>query len=297
MSNTAKIIDGKALSALVVAELRELVDAALTEKHSPPGLGVVLVGDNPASRAYVANKENLAKKAGFKTFNIKLSAEASFAELESAIHNLNENPEVHGILVQLPLPKALNANAAIDLIKPSKDADGLHPYNQGLLLRGSPQVRPCTPLGVMHLIDLALSNSAPHSFSEIKPVDLAGKNAVVIGRSILVGKPLGLLLLERNATVTFAHSKTADLPSVCRNADILVAAVGKPLLVKKEWVKPGAVVIDVGINRTESGALVGDVDFESVSQIAGAITPVPGGVGPMTVAMLIWNTWQNYLRV
>lgn len=302
MPQNAKILDGKALAERAL----ELVSARVAELKSKagrsPGLGVILVGENPASKVYVGNKEKLAQRAGFRTFNRHLDAAVSFDELRRTILELNANAEVDGILLQLPLPKGLDADAAIDLISPLKDADGLHPANQGLLMRGKGTLRPCTPLGVMKLIDLAASASdcasPKFAFDKLAPVNLAGKRAVVVGRSILVGKPVSLLLLERHATVTVAHSRTADLAAVCREADILVAAVGAPELIKGDWIKPGAIVIDVGINRLDSGPrkgkLVGDVEFDSCAGRASAITPVPGGVGPMTVAMLIHNTMSAF---
>lgn len=285
-----KILDGRWLSEQIQARIRTEV-ASLSYR---PGLGVILVGDDPASHTYVANKEKLATGCGLETFEVRLPPTASFEDVRGAIEGFNQDERVDGILLQLPLPQPIRprTNELLSLIDPRKDADGLHPYNQGLLLRGAGVVTPCTPQGAMALVDLALADVPiggvePVSFPES---DLAGKHAVVIGRSILVGKPVGLLLLDRNATVTFAHSKTPDLPAVCGQADILVAAVGVPRLVKRGWVKPGAIVIDVGINRLDTGKLVGDVDFDEVVGVAGAITPVPKGVGPMTVVMLIQNT-------
>lgn len=293
-------LDGKWLSQRFQEEIKVVVAREKGQQGRAPGLGVILVGDNPASHAYVANKERIAKACGFKTSEVRLPATCSRASLLEAIHAFNADTSIDGILLQLPLPPGLNQDEFLDAIDPKKDADGLHPVNQGLLVRGGGVLRPCTPLGIMHLIDLAFSevDIGDPSFlpSQLSRTNLSGKRAVVIGRSILVGKPVGLLLLERNATVTYSHSKTADIASVVREADIVVAAVGLPRFVQGNWVKPGAVVIDVGINRVASGGLVGDVDFDAVEPIASAITPVPGGVGPMTVAMLMHNTLQSYLN-
>ena len=294
-----KILDGKWLASQVQQLVSSAAAQAADAAGGPPGLAVILVGDNPASQSYVSNKHKVAARCGFATFDSKLPADAPFDAVREAIERYNQDERVDGILLQLPLPKHLNSNALLDCIDSHKDADGLHPYNQGLLARGEGVLRPCTPLGVMKLIDLAFSPfnaEGEIDAGAIAPASLAGKHAVVIGRSILVGKPVALLLLERNATVTIAHSRTQDLAATARSADILVAAVGVPQLVKSEWVKPGAVVIDVGINRLSSGGLVGDVDFTGVSQVAGALTPVPGGVGPMTVTMLIYNTLLAYRR-
>lgn len=290
----ATILDGKWLSEEIQRVLQSEVADLLPRLGERPGLGVILVGDNPASRTYVANKEKLARRCGLETFDARLPETATFAEVQSAIQSFNNDPRVHGVLLQLPLPAALRprTNELLDLILPTKDADGLHPLNQGLMMRGEGTVLPCTPLGSMYLIDLAFSAVSPTSgrWEDVRPVDLSGKRAVVVGRSILVGRPVGIMLLERNATVLMAHSKSPDLPALCREADILVAAVGVPNLVQGSWVKPGAVVIDVGINRLPSGKLTGDVEFAGVVERAAAVTPVPGGVGPMTVAMLIRNT-------
>lgn len=292
-----RVLDGKFLSGLIKKDIAEKVAKAVAAGHRKPGLGVVLVGENPASKTYVANKEKFAAECGFAATDVRLGADSTITQVRDAIKRLNQDQSVDGILLQLPLPKHLDANQCIPLIHPAKDADGLHPLNQGLLLRGEGGVRPCTPQGSLAMIDLALhSGGLPQHFSEIKEASLAGKRAVVIGRSILVGKPVALMLLERNATVTQAHSKTADLPEVCREADIIVAAVGIPNLVKADWIKPGAIVIDVGINRLDTGKLTGDVAYEECAAQASAITPVPGGVGPMTVAMLIRNTYESYAR-
>jgi methylenetetrahydrofolate dehydrogenase (NADP+)/methenyltetrahydrofolate cyclohydrolase len=294
-----KILDGKTLARAVARTITQRVEKLTHTVGRPPGLAVVLVGDNPASKTYVASKHRFAKECGIVTFDSHLPATIRPDELKAVIEGYNGDDRVDGILLQLPLPAPLNGAEFVRLIAPEKDSDGLHPTNQGLLLQGAPAPRPCTPLGVMTMLDLALASvqlGDTTTLDDIPPASLAGKSAVVIGRSQLVGKPMGFLLLERNATVTFAHSKTADLPAVCRTADVLVAAVGAPKLVKRDWVKPGAIVLDVGINRTADGKLVGDVDYADVAPVASAITPVPGGVGPMTVAMLMFNTVDNCAR-
>lgn len=272
----ARIIDGKVVSAEVRGRASELV-ARVKAAGVRPGLAVVLIGDDPASQAYVRMKEKDCEEVGIRSFDYRRPAETTQDELNAIIDECNADPEVHGILLQLPLPSHLDEEAALARISAHKDVDGLHPENMGRLVRGLPGARACTPWGVMAMLD--------HY-----GIDPAGKRAVVIGRSSIVGKPQALMLLERNATVTICHSRTADLPAVCREADILVAAVGRARMVTSEYVKPGAVVIDVGINRTDEGPLVGDVDFDDVEPIASAITPVPGGVGPMTRAMLVMNT-------
>ena len=278
----ANLLDGKGLSQNIHGELTERVRVTQGKLGRSPGLAVLMVGDNPASAAYVRNKERACEKVGIASFGRHFPKETSQEELEAVIEQLNQDEKVDGILVQLPLPDHLDSVKLLNKIHPDKDADGLHPVNLGRLLRGESGLRSCTPAGVMRLLQEY----------QIHP---EGKKAVVMGRSILVGKPLALMLLEANATVTIAHSRTPDLRSVTREADILVAAVGKPGLITADMVKPGAVVIDVGINRqvdsaTGKSRLVGDVDFASVAEIAGYITPVPGGVGPMTVAMLLQNT-------
>ncbi|MCM5557104.1 bifunctional methylenetetrahydrofolate dehydrogenase/methenyltetrahydrofolate cyclohydrolase FolD [Pleomorphomonas sp. JP5] len=282
----AQIIDGFAIAA----ELRQDIAVRAAEmkaKHGVvPGLAVVLVGDDPASGVYVRNKLKATAECGLKSFEHILPADTSEADLLDLVGKLNADPAVHGILVQLPLPKQIDADKVLGLIDPDKDVDGFHPVNAGRLSIGLPGFVPCTPRGSQILIDRILPN-------------LAGKHAVVIGRSNIVGKPMAQLLLQKNATVTIAHSKTADLPALCRTADVLVAAVGRPLMVKGDWVKPGAVVIDVGINRIEvdgKGKLVGDVDFASAAEVAGHITPVPKGVGPMTIACLMLNTLDSAAR-
>lgn len=271
----ATIIDGKQLAAETRVEIAAHV-AALKAKGVTPGLAVVLVGDDPASHSYVRMKEQDCAEVGIESFDHRRPAETTQEELNALIDACNADPSVHGILVQLPLPAHLDEEAALARISAAKDVDGLHPANLGGLVRGIDAPRACTPWGVMKML-------------EHYGIDLEGKRAVVIGRSSIVGKPQALMLLEQNATVTICHSRTADLAGVCREADVLVAAVGRPKLVDASYVKPGAVVIDVGINRTDEG-MVGDVDFEAVESIASAITPVPGGVGPMTRAMLLANT-------
>lgn len=272
----ALIIDGVATAAKVRESAAVLVSRIKEETGVTPGLAVVLVGDDPASHAYVRMKEKDCAEVGIASFDHRRPADLAQEELDEIIAACNADPSVHGILVQFPLPRHLDEERVLELISPDKDADGLHPENLGRLVRGVDAPRACTPWGVMRLLDEY-------------GIDPRGKRAVVIGRSSIVGKPQALMLLERDATVTVCHSRTVDLPSICREADILVAAVGRAGMVTAEYVKPGAVVIDVGINRTDAG-LVGDVDFASVEPVASAITPVPGGVGPMTRAMLVWNT-------
>jgi methylenetetrahydrofolate dehydrogenase (NADP+)/methenyltetrahydrofolate cyclohydrolase len=273
---TATIIDGRAVAARVREEVAIEV-AALTEQLGrPPGLATILAGDDPASAIYVANKRKACAEAGIADHHRHLAADATQEEVRELIEACNRDPEVSGILLQLPLPNGLNAAALTGLIAPGKDVDGLTPISAGRLSQGTPGLRPCTPLGVIELLDT-------HG------VPLEGAEAVVVGRSDLVGKPLAALLLARNATVTVCHSRTRDLAAVCSRADVLVAAVGVPRLLGAEHVKLGAAVIDVGMNRTEEG-LRGDVDFEPAAERAGLITPVPGGVGPMTIAMLLRNT-------
>ena len=273
---SARILDGKATAALVRARVREEV-ARLTQSTGQPGLAVVLVGSDPASEVYVRNKDKAAQEAGFVVRTHKLAASATQDELERLVEELNADPSVHGILVQLPLPRGLDSARIVRRIDPAKDVDGLHPANVAALVMGEPALRPCTPLGCIELCDR-------------HDVPLEGKRVVVLGRSMLVGKPFALLALERNATVTIAHSRSRDLALLCREADVLVAAVGRPKLVRGDWVREGAVVLDVGMNRLEDGRLCGDVDFEAACERASAITPVPGGVGPMTIAMLLSNT-------
>ncbi len=279
----AKKIDGKAFAQ----GLRERVGQAVAELHKShglvPGLAVVLVGEDPASQVYVRNKGKQTVEAGMRSIEHKLPDTTSEAELLALIDQLNADPDVHGILVQLPLPAQIDSHAVINAISPDKDVDGFHLVNVGRLSTGAPGLVPCTPFGCLMLLKDELG-------------DLSGKNAVVVGRSNIVGKPMAALLLGESCTVTVAHSRTQDLPEVCRAADILVAAVGRAEMIPGDWVKPGAVVIDVGINRidAEDGKtrLVGDVDYASAEAVAGAITPVPGGVGPMTIACLLRNTVQ-----
>lgn len=274
----ATIIDGRAVGARVREQVGKEV-AALTESGRPaPGLATILVGDDPASAIYVANKRRAVAEVGMADFHRHLPAQASREEVVSAIEGANRNPAVSGILLQLPVPEGLNGAELTGLIDANKDVDGLTPVSVGRLVKNTPGLRPCTPQGVIELLD-------SHD------VELEGAEAVVVGRSDLVGKPVSLLLLHRNATVTMCHSRTRDLAAVCSRADVLIAAVGVPELIRAEHVKPGAAVIDVGMNRTEEG-LRGDVDFEAAVPRAGLITPVPGGVGPMTIAMLLRNTLE-----
>lgn len=299
MPDTPKILDGKKLSQAVSRTIARTISDYVSTIGRGPGLAVILVGEDPASQTYVASKHRFAKQCGIQTFDATLPATVTADQLAQTINEFNLHSDVDGILLQLPLPKPLDGAHFTRMIAAEKDADGLHPLNQGLLLQGLPAPRACTPLGAMTMIDLALSGielTDSTTLTDIPKASLAGKRAVVIGRSQLVGKPVGILLLERNATVTFAHSKTPNIAAVCREADIVVAAVGVPELVKAEWVKPGAIVIDVGINRLADKTLVGDVAYNEVAPRAQAITPVPGGVGPMTVAMLMSNTVGNWLR-
>lgn len=271
----AVIIDGTEVARITRERVARLVERVQASGVTP-GIAVILVGDDPASASYVRMKERDCAEVGIRSFDHRLPATTTQAELEALIERCNEDEQVHGILVQLPLPAHLDEERVLARIHPAKDVDGLHPENLGRLVRGIEGVRACTPSGVMALLD--------HY-----GIDPEGQRAVVVGRSAIVGKPQALLLLERNATVTICHSRTRDLAAVCREADILVVAIGRPRMIGREHVKPGAVVIDVGINRTEDG-MVGDVDFAGVEPIASAITPVPGGVGPMTRAMLLVNT-------
>jgi methylenetetrahydrofolate dehydrogenase (NADP+)/methenyltetrahydrofolate cyclohydrolase len=279
----AIVIDGKRVSAEVREEVAEGVARLHDATGVTPCLAAVLVGENPASQVYVRNKERACHEAGMGSRLHRLPAETTEAELLALVARLNADPAVHGILVQLPLPGQIAADRVLRAIDPAKDVDAFHPENVGLMVQGQPRFLPCTPHGVLEL--LRRSN-----------VPTAGQHAVVIGRSDIVGKPMATLLAQRgwDCTVTLAHSRTRDLPELCRSADVLVAAIGKPRFVKGDWVKPGAAVIDVGINRiddgTERGKLVGDVDYEPAAAVAGWITPVPGGVGPMTIAMLLANT-------
>jgi methylenetetrahydrofolate dehydrogenase (NADP+)/methenyltetrahydrofolate cyclohydrolase len=278
----AKIIDGKAFAARLRERVAAAVPAFSASAGRPPGLAVVLVGEDPASQVYVRAKGKATGEAGMTSFEHRLPEAATEAELLALVRQLNADEAVDGILVQLPLPRGIDEKAVIETIDPAKDVDGFHPVNAGRLAVGEDGLVPCTPLGCLLLLKDRLG-------------DLSGLHAVVIGRSNIVGKPMAQLLLAENCTVTVAHSRTRDLPEVVRRADIVVAAVGRPEMVKAEWLKPGAAVIDVGINRVPAGEqgktrLVGDVDFAEASTVAGAITPVPGGVGPMTIAVLLRNT-------
>jgi len=270
---TAKIIDGKARAAALLRELR----ASVERLSAPPGAAVVLVGDDPASRVYTRNKARACADAGVHSTLHALPAGTTEAELGALIDRLNADPAVHGIIVQLPLPPGIDAERVLRRIAPHKDIDGFHPENVGALALGAHRFVPCTPAGIVHLL-------------EAEGVPLEGRHAVVVGRSNIVGKPMALLLLEKNATVTICHSRTRSLAEHTRRADVLVAAVGRPRMIKADMVKPGACVIDVGIHRMDDGRLAGDVDFDAARETAGWITPVPGGVGPMTVAMLVANT-------
>ena len=277
---SAEIIDGKAFAAKIRAEVAQECAAFRAQTGVQPGLAVVLVGNDAASEVYVRNKGIQAKEAGFNSLEYRLPAETTQSELLAQVAALNADPQVHGILVQLPLPAHLDADAVLNAIAPDKDVDGFHPVNVGRLWTGNPVSIPCTPLGCALILQDRLG-------------DLSGKRAIVIGRSNIVGKPMTALLLAANATVTIAHSRTADLAARCREADIVIAAVGKPELVRGDWLKAGATVLDVGINRIAEGEktrLVGDVHFASAVAVAGAITPVPGGIGPMTIACLLRNT-------
>jgi methylenetetrahydrofolate dehydrogenase (NADP+) / methenyltetrahydrofolate cyclohydrolase len=271
-----EVLDGKATAREVRGRIREETAALKRARGVTPGLATVLVGEDPASKIYVASKHKACEEVGFVSFAHDLPATTSEKELLGLIDSLNADPKVHGILVQLPLPKAIDEKRIIFRLSPEKDVDGLHPVSQGRLLACEPGFRPCTPLGVMHLVHKA-------------GIAVKGSRAVVVGRSLLVGKPVALLLLEEHATVTLCHSRTTDLPGEVARADILVAAIGKAEMIRGDWVRPGAVVIDVGINRTDQG-LKGDVEYGAARERASWITPVPGGVGPMTVAMLMQNT-------
>jgi len=271
------IIDGKAVAKEVQKQIKEEVEGLERRWGLVPGLAVVLVGDDPASHIYVRNKEKACKEVGIKSFEHLLPATISEKELLALVQQLNKDKSVHGILVQLPLPPHIRAEKVLETVSPYKDIDGFHPINQGRLMLGGDGFRPCTPMGIMRLLAAV-------------GCDPKGKNAVVVGRSNIVGKPVALMLLEKHATVTICHSRTASLRDEVGRADILVVAIGKAGLVRGEWIKPGAVVIDVGVNRLPSGKLSGDVEFDTAKNRASAITPVPGGVGPMTICMLLYNT-------
>jgi methylenetetrahydrofolate dehydrogenase (NADP+)/methenyltetrahydrofolate cyclohydrolase len=274
----ATIIDGKQVQASIREELAKKVQELKAKHGLTPGIGVILVGEDPASQSYVKSKEKTANELGYYSKTIRVPVETTEAEVLKLVGEFNKDPQIHGILVQLPLPPHINENSIIFAIDPKKDVDGFHPVNIGKLHMGEECFVPCTPAGVMELLKRT-------------GVELKGKNAVVVGRSNLVGKPVSMLLLAQHATVTICHSRTKDLAAECRRADVLVAAVGKAKMITADMIKPGAVVIDVGVNRVEGGKLVGDVDFEGAVNVASAITPVPGGVGPMTIGMLMKNTF------
>ena len=276
---TARLIDGRAIAAT----MRNALAARVATLPFRPGLAVLLVGDDPASEVYVRNKDRAAEMAGIAVTTLRLPGTITEAALLAEVARLNEDPDIDGIMVQLPLPHGIRQEAVIDLIDPDKDVDGFHPRNAGLLAVGRPSLIPCTPLGVMKLLDAA-------------GAALSGRRALVLGRSSIVGRPLVALLLAADATVTVAHSRTRDLAAECRRAEVLVAAVGRAEMVRGDWIAPGATVIDVGINRLADGRLVGDVAFAECAAVAGAITPVPGGVGPMTIACLLENTVTAALR-
>lgn len=280
---SAQIIDGKALALRLRDGIGQEVSVLEQNTGIKPGLAAVLVGEDPASAVYVRNKKIACEKAGIYPQEHLLPASTTQEALLDLIHQLNDDLKIHGILVQLPLPSHIESKAILQAVSPEKDADGFHPINVGRLVEGDPVFVPCTPKGVIHMIDST-------------GLDISGKRAVVIGRSNIVGKPVAMLLLHRHATVTICHSRTKDLPSVVREADIVIAAIGKPFFVTSDMVKEGAVVIDVGINRLDNGKLAGDVDFEPVKERASWITPVPGGVGPMTIAMLLQNTLESAKR-
>jgi len=276
----AEIIDGKEVAQHIRKEVSEEVRKLKEETGIVPGLAAVLVGSNPASEIYVRNKRKACGEAGIYSEEYKLPEETTESDLLSLIKELNEDKKIHGILVQLPLPKHINEAKILRAVSPLKDIDGFHPENVGYLVEGNPRFIPCTPHGIIRLLDYY-------------KIEMQGKEAVVVGRSNIVGKPVALLLLHRHATVTICHSRTKPLEDVTRRADILVAAIGRANLITGDMVKEGVVVIDVGINRNPDGKLTGDVDFEQVKEKASYITPVPGGVGPMTIAMLLWNTWSS----
>lgn len=278
----AKIIDGKAIAAKIRGELTEEVQK-LEAKGIKPGLAVVLVGEDPASKVYVSMKEKACQDVGIFSDEYKLHAETTEADLLTLIDRLNNDQRIHGILVQLPLPKHINTEKVLEAISPAKDVDGFHPYNVGRLVVGKPLFQPCTPYGVMVML-------------KETGVDLAGKEVVVVGRSNIVGKPVAFMCLQQHATVTICHSRTRDLAAKVGMADVLIAAVGQPEMIKGKWIKEGAVVIDVGVNRVGEKKLVGDVEFAAASERASAITPVPGGVGPMTITMLLYNTVESAKR-
>jgi len=280
----ARLIDGKALALHVRERLAKDSAALLAQTGVKPGLATIIVGDDPASHLYVKNKQKACDAAGIYIDDHKLPASTTQSDLLALIEKKNADSKIHGILVQLPLPKHIDSKVILDAVSPQKDADGFHPYNFGRLVEGHPVFEACTPKGVIKMI-------------ESTGVPIEGKRAVVLGRSNIVGKPLALMLLQRNATVTICHSKTVDLPAVCREAELLLVAIGRAKFVTADMVREGAVIIDVGTNRLPDGKIVGDVDFEPVSQKVGWISPVPGGVGPMTIAMLLDNTVESAKRI
>lgn len=275
------IMRGKELAATIRSQLAAEISRISREIPKRPGLAVVQVGEDPASSIYVNNKKKACEETGIFSFGYHLAADASQAELLDLIDTLNRDPNIHGILCQLPLPRQIDEFTVINAISPEKDVDGFHPVNAGLLAIGRDCLVSCTPAGVLEML-------------KAYQIPLVGQRCVIVGRSNIVGKPVAQLMLREHATVTIAHSRTRDLPALCREADILIAAIGKPHFITADFVKPGAVVIDVGINRNEAGKVVGDVDFAAVSELASAITPVPGGVGPMTIAMLLKNTCRAF---
>ena len=284
----ASIIDGRAIAKEIRSEVAKEVEEFQKSHRYPPGLAVIIVGDDPASRVYVSSKKRMCESLGIYSKKCAMPGSISQKELVSTIRALNEDKKIHGILVQLPLPKHLDESEILETIDPYKDVDGFHPMNVGNFVVGKEAFVPCTPLGIMHLIKKT-------------GIEIKGKRGVVIGRSNIVGKPVAMLLLAEHATVTVCHSRTQDLPKVCKEADILVAAIGRPKMIDKNYIKPGAVVIDVGVNaigKTKDGKriLAGDVDFDEAKEIASHITPVPGGVGPMTIAMLMRNTMDAALK-
>ena len=279
----AQLIDGKALALSIRERIGREVADLQARTGVRPGLAVILVGDDPASKVYVKNKQKACDQAGIYVDEHMLPASTSQVDLLALLEKINANPQIHGILVQLPLPKHIESNVVLEAVAPDKDADGFHPFNMGRLVEGHGILVPCTPKGVIRMI-------------ESSGISIAGKRAVVVGRSNIVGKPAALLLMHQHATVTVCHSKTQNLPAVCREADIMVVAIGRPKFVTADMVKEGAVIIDVGVNRLETGKLVGDVDFEPVRERAGWLSPVPGGVGPMTIAMLLDNTLESAKR-
>jgi methylenetetrahydrofolate dehydrogenase (NADP+)/methenyltetrahydrofolate cyclohydrolase len=279
----AQLLDGKALAQAIRDKIGQDTSALRARTGVIPGLAAILVGEDPASHLYVKNKQKACEAAGIYVADYKLASSTSEAELLALIDKVNHDSRIHGILVQLPLPKQIDSKLILNAVSPEKDADGFHPYNMGRLVEGAPLFEACTPKGIIKMI-------------ESTGVGIEGKRAVVVGRSNIVGKPVALMLLHRHATVTVCHSKTKDLPGVCREAEVLVVAIGRPKFVTADMVREGAVVVDVGVNRSADGKFVGDVDFEPVSQKASWVSPVPGGVGPMTIAMLLQNTLESAQR-